>query len=509
MALNDIDALPDNPSAGQSGHRQAHQKIHSGLKSVKAELDPKSVSIPSGLGWDQAKYPLSMTITDRSGLSRFHGISSLTPEIAFDAVSTARTSPAATYWVDPLSGNDTTGTGAQGAPYKSIGKAVSVANAGGVTTKVNVLATATVYRGNNPTNNAGTGGIFPTVDIAFIAVNGRVNTGTFDSAWTASLDGTYTRCYKLASTVTANTINRVVDMVNLNRYGNYTELTNVSSVDLCNNTPDSWYHHSDGNVYINRRDGLAVTLSNTRYYRSASTSFSLRTGVNMYIGGATGNDGFDVEGGHAYGPLEVTPASSAATEKVLAVSNCSFKYGGGKIDNTVGRGVSVDNWHGLAIFSNVRTDANLTDGFNFHNSIGVPKSYALTINCTSLDNGRPGMQSCNGHTLHENVIGVDLCSHFEESRGGTIRNINSSKSLYAGTLIKNDRGDYGLGGGGTVRPTAVRADDTAIIWCDRTRTDMPAGSYEYMTGSGTAAIHKRNTYPVRSPDSGPGTIDTY
>lgn len=39
MALSDIDDLPDNPSAGQSGHRQAHQKLHSGLKSVKAELD--------------------------------------------------------------------------------------------------------------------------------------------------------------------------------------------------------------------------------------------------------------------------------------------------------------------------------------------------------------------------------------------------------------------------------------------------------------------------------------
>jgi lysophospholipase L1-like esterase len=39
MALDDIDALPDNPSAGQSGHRTAHQKIHAGLKSVKAELN--------------------------------------------------------------------------------------------------------------------------------------------------------------------------------------------------------------------------------------------------------------------------------------------------------------------------------------------------------------------------------------------------------------------------------------------------------------------------------------
>lgn len=39
MALDDIDDLPDNPSAGQSGHRVAHQKIHSGLKSVKKNLE--------------------------------------------------------------------------------------------------------------------------------------------------------------------------------------------------------------------------------------------------------------------------------------------------------------------------------------------------------------------------------------------------------------------------------------------------------------------------------------
>lgn len=41
MALSDINDLPDNPAAGQSGHRTAHTKIHSGLKSVKEELETR------------------------------------------------------------------------------------------------------------------------------------------------------------------------------------------------------------------------------------------------------------------------------------------------------------------------------------------------------------------------------------------------------------------------------------------------------------------------------------
>ena len=41
MALSDINDLPDNPSAGQSGHRTAHQKIHAGLKALKNEYVAK------------------------------------------------------------------------------------------------------------------------------------------------------------------------------------------------------------------------------------------------------------------------------------------------------------------------------------------------------------------------------------------------------------------------------------------------------------------------------------
>lgn len=474
----------------------------SDLNVAYAPLQPQAVTIPSGLGWDQTKYPLSMTITDLPGMTRAHGVSTLTPESAFDSASTARTAPGATFYVDGLNGLDTN-VGTQAAPFQRIWKAVQAANAANVPSKVIVKATVSRYiRSNNPSFGA----VYPTVDIAFVASGGRINTGTFDD-FTASVDSTYTRSY--ITTVSANTVNRVVDLIYTNQYGNYSELVNVSGADLCNNTPGSWYHHTDGTLYIHRYDGAAVTQFNTRFYRSSATSFSLRTGVNLYIGGESGNDGFDVEGGHSYGGLEVTPTSASPTEKVIAVSNCTFKYAGGKIDNSVGRGVSIDNWHGAVVLSNVRADAALTDGFNFHNSIGAPRTLALTINCSATDNGRPGMQSCNSHTLHENVIAIDLCSTFNVSRGGSIRNINTSKAFYAGTYIKDDRGDVGLGGGGIVKPTAVRADDSATIWCDRTRTDMPAGGYEYFTGSGTSTIHKRATWPVHSPDSGPGTINVY
>ena len=51
MALDDIDDLPDNPASGQSGHRQAHQKIHSGLKSVKDLIDAPAEIVARALGW--------------------------------------------------------------------------------------------------------------------------------------------------------------------------------------------------------------------------------------------------------------------------------------------------------------------------------------------------------------------------------------------------------------------------------------------------------------------------
>lgn len=60
MALEDIDGLPDVVAQGQVGHREAHEKIHAGLKSVKSELSGRL----SNSTLDAAYAPASALIAD-------------------------------------------------------------------------------------------------------------------------------------------------------------------------------------------------------------------------------------------------------------------------------------------------------------------------------------------------------------------------------------------------------------------------------------------------------------
>jgi hypothetical protein len=232
--------------------------------------------------------------------------------------------------------------------------------------------------------------------------------------------------------------------------------------------------------------------------------------LNVFVGGASGNDGFDFEGASNVGVMDVYVNPPGLTDHILWIKNSSFNYGGGTTD-TASRGLSVEGWQGLAVIKNCRADAPFTDSFNFHNVYGATNMNVITINCTGSDCGRPipgasGSYSNNGHTLHENVRAIDIAGHYRNTRGGAVRNINTSKAWYFGTLVEDDLGD--ITHGGVVGPTAYRVDDTAQIWAERTKVLMPAGATAYATGGGQ--IHKRNVYPTPHPDNPTtGTIDSY
>src|SRR5207253_10412724 len=115
--------------------------------------------------------------------------------------------------------------------------------------------------------------------------------------------------------------------------------------------------------------------------------------------------------------------------------------------------------------------------------------------------------SNQGLTFHEDVIGIDFCGLYTESHGAGIRNIQDSRALLIGTTIRNDRGDKLWGG--PVHPTGVRADDNAVIWADRVRIDMPAGSIGYHASAVTSAIHVRERYANGLRDVAVGTIANY
>lgn len=456
--------------------------------------------MPGSLGWDTTNFPFSITsITDLPGTLRSTAVVSVTPEGLFDAVSTARTAPGATFYVDVSTGNDAN-PGTIGSKVKSIWKAIALANAAAVPTKI-IVTGSTYFRTNNPWFNGGSG-IQPTVDLALIADAGRVITGTFDPPGTLSRDGTQVNCFVL----TVSSVNRVCDMANLDRFGNYTDLKNVATAALCNAEPNSWTLVA-GTLYIHRADQAGVTNANTRVFRPSTKTTQFLNPVNVYMGGTSPGDGWDLEGGSNNAAFDASPTSPGSTRHVIAVKDSTFRYGGGTTD-TGARAVAVDSWQGLAAFFNCRADGGWTDGFNFHNSNAASNMNVLTVNCSGYDNGRPGGVSCNGWTSHEDVKGIDVAGFYWGNHGGTVRSINTSKTWLAGTAIKDDYGDL-FSASGSLPPTAVMVDDTATYWCDRVRLDMPAGGRGYRANTAGSAIHKHNCWPTPLPDSGPGTIDTY
>lgn len=466
-------------------------------------LYAQPIDIPSELDWDTTNFPLTIRINKNIPA---YGSVGITPEKLFDLKSTALSNPFATFYVSPT-GNDAN-PGTEASPVKSLGNAQALANATGQPCKIIASggsAPASAYpRTNNLRNNAGTP-VVPSVDTAWVARGGRVTTGTFDNYSAPSLDGTFTNCYKLTS---LGGCDRIVNRWEFDEFGDYMALRNVATPTICNTTPDSWTL-SGTDVYVNRADGQAVTNANTRAYRSAAATYILSTQVNIYFGGEDGESGWDLEGSNANAVVDFLIAAPAALPGCCVFSNTRLVQGGGVV-NTTARSISCNSFNGLIALFDCHGSAAQTDCYNVHNNNAAAKALFLTVNCTSSNTGRPGNQSCNALTLHENCIGIDVCGNFQSAHGGTVRNINTSKCLLAGTYVKNDRGDAVLGGGGSYQPAAVVANDTAQIWADSVKIDMPAGTRAWATSSAPGAvIRRRNCYPVAQPDAGGGAFENY
>jgi hypothetical protein len=424
---------------------------------------PNTVSVTGG-------FPFSKGALDRS------------PTDIFDLFSTARNSPGAVFYVNIATGADGNDGLTAGTALKSIYMAVQKANTANVPTKI-IVKGGSYPRVNNP--NAGAA--FPTVDIAFIA-DGRVITGVWDEFTAPTLDATYTNTYSY----TLTNVNMVCDRRNLNVDGNYIELTKVSTAALCNATQNSWALEG-GKIYIRRTDGSPVTTTNTRVLRSGVSTLILTAQTNIFIGGLTSGDGFDFEGGAvgALGTNYPIAAVNPTAWKAVVACDSSFKYSGGAAD-VQGRAVSIDGLHGLALFSNCRADASITDGFNFHTAIGNGALlHAVTVNCSSRDVGGRGQISCNNWTSHEAIPGVDVCGSYKRANGGAVRSVNTGKCWFVRTYVADDRGDASAGG--IVPPSAFNAEDTVEYFVDGAVVDMPSGGgYTFYTMSPGAIINYRN-----------------
>ena len=233
----------------------------------------------------------------------------------------------------------------------------------------------------------------------------------------------------------------MIDLTQIDRFGNYVELTPVSTPAICNRTPNSWVVNA-GTIYLNRADGAQPTQTTTRIFRANVDNMRVTNPVNIFLGLADNNSLWDFQGGQV-GCVRYNPTTKPAANKALVVKRANFRYGGGST-NTTGNGLAVDSIHGIAAFFQCQADANWSDGFNFKNALTpTTRGYMLTVNCGADDNGRGASQSNNGWTSHNDVTGLDVCGIYEGNRGGTYRSIDTSISWLVSPVVKDDFGIFG------------------------------------------------------------------
>lgn len=417
-----------------------------------------------------------------------------TPAEIFDLFSTARSAPANTYHVSP-NGNDSN-AGSEAAPFRSIWKAVSAANASGQPAKVVVKA----GEYGKPYNPSQFLNLRPSVDIAFVATGGRVVTGTWDDFGSPAKDAAYTNCYSYA----LGNVDRVIDRSRLDADGFHPDLMRVSDAATCNRIAGSWTLES-GKIYINRADGNAVTDTNTRVLRAAGGTWRFDAPVSVFVGAEDPISGFDTLGGSGGAGFHYQPSTRPAAMKAVIVERSTFGYCGGSTYQA--NGTLIANLHGLALFADCDASNNVKDGFSAGNDGDFgSQGHMVTVNCRAILCGRGSAQSCNSLTAHDDTVVADFAGEFGRTNGGSVRTIGATRCWLAGTTVADDRGDR-IAGGTTV-PAAIMAGDDAQIWADRAAVNMPPATAAVFADA-QAAVRLRAMPPMRSNPQGNGTVEAW
>jgi len=377
-------------------------------------------------------------------------------------------------------GNDTTGVGSIANPYLTPTKAITVGNATSAPYSIYMLAGDYKRTVGGATNN-----IYPTQDCAIVFYGGKVTAGAFD-------DYTWSQNTTTFPALIGNSNLWAIARTNLGRIysvkycdfgtGLPREYVAVGSVALCNSQPGTLY--TDGtNVYLHPINAEAPTNTNTRVCLNVFTLGmpSIVTPFNFFMFGVTGGDYMESWGG-IYAGYSTLPT----VDKVFAVRDVVSM----SANTTAHRNFATDAWRGLTYFKDCSSAYSTTDSFNFHNSLSSVGCYTLTINCSSLVSGVGSQVSCNGLTLHEDVVSIDVAGEYDLAQGGVVRNINTTKQLLAGTKIKRDRGD--IAQGGAVVPTCVMADDSAQIWMDHVILEPTLSGQRYVSVAAAASVRYKN-----------------
>lgn len=414
---------------------------------------PQLLSAPDGFDWT----PPAEFAVYKSGSSYNVG--------EFDVAQYAPTGT--TYYVDVNSGNDSTGDGSEGNPWKSVYKALSQADVDVVR-----MMPGTYHR---QAPGGGTAGVSITRSVSITKWPGQegvvyLTTAQANLSW--SLDGTYTNTYTTSRSATVD----VVDRTQTDANGDFERLTLQASAADVDANPGSWYI-SGSTVYVRTVDDRAP--DSDILVIVSEPNVQPRGDIIIYM------EGIHVIGGSA-GGVDFQSTATSQTPKFYA-KNCQFGF-------AYTNGVSLSGVD-TSILQGCTAYKNVDDGYNYHVLDSVVP-HAIEIDCIGRSNGDGADNISNGSSIHDagSIIRVN-CSYLANI-GPNCVDVGSSESWCLGCTA-NDSAS-GVSG------NDVGFASDGEMWLDGCAASGNEDDINAITGG---TIYTRNT--TYSTSGGSGTITAY
>lgn len=329
-----------------------------------------------------------------------------------------------------------------------------------------IILAAGVYSHVITGNGYWSGGLSPVArNMSIICPSGRAiisQRQSFSSdTWVLATGKTHT--YRVLRTNTG----RVFDSSVLDSYGDYTELTHVSSIDAVEATAGSWYVDESNNVYVHTSDNRVPGEEIYIFFKTLK-GLPIQNTYTYYL------ENIDLEGGSS--PFQLSHGN-------IYAKNCTFKYG------TESNGVTLLGSN--AIFINCTAAKNALDGFNYHISSFSRLCYGVEINCTGRDNGGTWVNTNkidNGSTAHDGCMVVRLNGNYLRNYGPNCIDITNSKSWNINCVSTDTK----LGSDTTSANAGFECLSGAVMWLDscsasgtfyKTYVENTTGAQMYYTNS--------------------------
>ena len=293
-------------------------------------------------------------------------------------------------------------------------------------------------------------------NVSIVADGGKAIFTTARKAdWDSPWFGPNTHIYQ--SSPTGGQIVKVLDVSRLDEFGEYSEISQASTLEECQATPGTWaYWH--GRVHLNHphEPGDEVLLLRSTAMGVAAKNVIVHLKNIHFVGGSNG----------AFSDV-------GATGSVIYTEDCKFTH------NWQTDGFKIVDAK-LAISVRCVAAVNAKDGFNYH--IGESTSpHFVELDCEGYGNRAPA--TGNGSSSHNSCVGLRINGSYHHNAGPGVADVNDAQSY--NIACNSHHNGPGANSNGFLASSGDRLGRGARMWLDRCTAGANSGHDVFASNGAT------------------------